>query len=166
MTFATKMGGSIVTGIALAGCVAAEMGGSAPPLDDRAAEAAQALTGWQCSCSAASEYIVSVSLSQGTALGCASGAAYRCESIPWCTRGSFTQCSESLECPPGWHASGRRSGPSYCNGIMDSTSCSAVPYPGGTYATCDASCALGFTQTSVAPDTPSCDYGTKITCQK
>lgn len=174
MKFSTRIGASILTFftplvLALYGCVTTEPSDRAPTLpapEGPSAEAAQALTGWQCACDARSEYMSAVSFSQGNALGCAGGVAYRCGSIPWCTRGNFTQCSDGPWCPPGWFSTSRRSGPSYCAGIMDNTSCSALPYPSGTYITCDAACALGFTQTREEPGMPSCDFDARLTCQR
>ncbi|WP_437662003.1 hypothetical protein [Sorangium sp. So ce1182] len=148
-----------------AGCLGTAEGEDAA-LAEPIAAGAQALTGWQCAACVSGEYTHSVSLSQGSALGCANGEAYRCELIPWATRAAFTHCDASVACPPGWYVSGSQSGPSYCAGIYDRISCGAVPYPSGAYATCDPICYPGFTETVVNAGVPSCDYQDKRTCVK
>lgn len=151
--------------VGVGGCLAAAEGTDSAQAEPTLAEE-QALTAWQCAPCGSDEYVHSVSLSQGNALGCAGGPAYRCELIPWASRASFAHCGDAVSCPPGWHVSGAQSGPSYCGGISGRTTCSAVPYPSGTYLTCDPICYPGFTETTVSVGVPSCDYQDKRTCVK
>lgn len=155
--------GSVVAVTAAAGCVVPAEGDDAAPAEPTTA-VEQSLTGWQCASCGSNDYRHSVSLIQGSALGCTNGEAYRCEVIPWATRASFAHCGDAVACPPGWHVSTAQSGPSYCAGIYGRTSCSAVPYASGTYATCDPICYPGFTETTVNVGATSCDYQDKRTC--
>lgn len=147
---------------ALGGCLAGE---SAPAVGEPVATASDAMTAWQCAACTGDEYVFEVSVPQGATLGCA-GAAYRCASIPWCTRSSFSSCSPDGICPPGWYSQSIYSGPSYCGGIETQAGCRAIPYPTGTYITCDPSCAPGFTQTAISTQLPHCDFGERRTCTR
>jgi hypothetical protein len=147
---------------ALGGCLAGE---SATAVGEPVATASDATTAWQCAACNGHEYVFDVSVFQGAAIGCV-GEAFRCARIPWCTGVSFASCSPDGICPPGWYAGSISNGPGYCGAIATRADCTRIPYPTGTYTTCDPACTPGFSQTAITDSVSSCEFGDRRTCTR